>query len=1400
MRPDRKKEKMVCYNTVPPPDALSSRNGTAMSVGGVPSSSVSVKHEKPSYNMCPPPPNLYRSSLPSVSFDKVKGLVHGTGNPSDVEKKSRRRPGRKSRQVADSSSYTSTSASEASLAPGKGDGNVPIGQLSQELSKLAVSSSHMPSSSPNPVSMPSPSFRVKPVHDMSSSVYSKSNGTAESSNGDAVYHDLIPTKSTQSEDRSSFASRSAAVSTSLVSDTTAAVDSGGFSKPKTPPIGIPREIGKDGSKNGKIQGGLCMKRSASLVDSKQPAHKGWRMSPSSVTTSSSTGSLEAQHVSANSAQSVDKSGSAPSSGSNSDRGLLQNPHSWPGSSVLGSPGRTMHMPSGKVSNGASNGTSNGQSTSRSSHFSDHLSCEDAAHAIETGRAFRGVLRVNPHYRSEAYVTLEGVPLDILIDGLCAQNRGMEGDVVAVQLNPSSLWPRLKGSNKQQNSSSVVEESSVKAGAQTDDQQTRENPIFLEEHVSGVCDDITSSSATGVFEGNGWDASVQSSPEDVVDPSAWTSHLISLQDFRSSGTSKASESKESFQASASSVEMNGKQNKSSKVQVLPRAEIVAGPENSCGGAQICASLMSIAAMVSSMPSKRPTGRVVAILGKSMRREAVIGFLEVQGHNSGARASVPGSDGTSQKSGRKVSARSTGSILTFVPVDNRFPKMIIFGSGIPEHLSKRQKEGDPTLSSELVVTRVEEWKADSALPRASIKQSLGPGGTIEAQTAAILFENAIHSADFPQSCLACLPEVPWSIPEQEVRKRKDLRGLRVFTIDPPTAKDLDDALSVEQLGDGVLRIGVHIADVSFFVRPDTALDKEAQNRSTSVYLIQRVLPMLPPLLCEELCSLNPGVDRLAFSVMWSMDSSGNVLDQWIGRTIICSCAKLTYGHAQEMIDNSLSSSDGGIGGPGFSGFEGSAPLLYGEHSWADVVEDVRTLHEIAKRRRESRFDGGALKLENSKLVFFLDDDGEPCDSMMYQHQDSNFLVEEFMLLANMTVARVISGAFPERALLRRHPEPSVRKLKEFEDFCNKNGFQLDTSSSGALHLSLESMRESFHDDPVLFNILMLYATKPMQLAKYFCTGELKGKEDDWGHYALAVPLYTHFTSPIRRYPDLVVHRTLAAALEAEKVLARDGVFHGKAENQLGNADGASLRCFTGPKVDRNMTDSDAVQEALVVAAERHKIPEVAELSLVAAHCNERRMACRNVKEASDKLYLWSMVKKKQGVLSNARVLALGPKFMSLYVCKIGMERRIYYDEIEGLNAEWFEATGTLVLNLCSEKVPYRKPGPARGRPHRTVADVALLVNPTDSISSNSEQESYEDLIREVEDRLAGKIITEEDEYATTEKEDSGSEVEVEPAVLPLTLRWFSSVPVSIHAIGGESRPLDIAVRLYVSSYAT
>lgn len=962
-------------------------------------------------------------------------------------------------------------------------------------------------------------------------------------------------------------------------------------------------------------------------------------------------------------------------------------------------------------------------------------------ALEEGEAFRCKIRVNAHCRTEAYVSIDGVPVDVLIDGTQAQNRAIEGDIVAVVINPVSMWAKLKGFVAKQNSTDL------KIGLDDILVRATESPST---EIPGCLGDETQSDCVE----QGMEASSGEISTNVITQADVSVPGVPLKMMNGTGEVFSSSSKQ-----------NNVSNNHGKGQQPGLLQTDASLSSS--GSKIFQELVSL---VASFPDKRPTGEVIAILEKSDRRQSVVGFLEIYGNKC-------------RNETFKKHPHDASSTLILVPSDSRFPKMMITVNSLPSNLKERYHAGDATLESELVAACVKDWKPDCSTPYADINHSLGQGGEIEAQLAAILFEQAVHSAEFPSPALKCLPAVPWNIPTEEFQRRKDLTKCRIFTIDPPTARDLDDALSIDRLENGLRRIGVHIADVSYFVHPETELDKEAQLRSTSVYLIQHVLPMLPRLLCEELCSLNPGVDRLAFSIMWDVDCSGQIVNHWIGRTIINSCCKLSYGHAQDIIDGKVSVNCDGVVENGT--LDVNFPELHRDFKWGDIVEDIKALHDIAKCRRDARFESGALRLQNSRLVFDLDDDGIPNSSSLYEHHDSNFLVEEFMLLANMTAAKVIATAFPDCALLRRHPEPNVRKMKELEEFCNKNGLELNATSSGALHESLKKLCESHKEDPAMCSILMLYATKPMQLAKYFSTGELKN-EEEWAHYALATPFYTHFTSPIRRYPDIVVHRTLLAAVEAEDVLS------GNSEKETNTDDGGVVtsRCFTGLSLNKPKAESSEGQQALASAALKYKVPGNQDLALLAEHCNRRKLASRNVRDASDKLYLWAMLKKKEGIFSEARVLAVGPKFLSLYVYEIAMERRVYYDDTEGLGVEWFNMTATVILDLLQQKGS-RKEKQGKGR---AFTDVAYLVNPAHS--SNVGEVTADEASLMQDRQLVNTNLS--DESVLEFQTGTDADKKPEPAVLPLTLRLLSSVPVYVFAIGGNNRPLDIGVRLYLSSY--
>ncbi|KAJ4962696.1 hypothetical protein NE237_022635 [Protea cynaroides] len=972
-------------------------------------------------------------------------------------------------------------------------------------------------------------------------------------------------------------------------------------------------------------------------------------------------------------------------------------------------------------------------------FPPHWTVEAVNEAIEKGVAFRASFHVNAYNRLEAYCTIDGVQTDILISGVAAQNRAVDGDIVAITLDPLPFWTRLKGSAGHFNNSAPTDDCSVLPDVMGS----------LGENCKGK--DKLDTDFEYSFNGNGL----------PVPDMGFYDH-----DRAFSGEAVNSElivAPRSFNYGS-----NGHLSSASGLSKVGCSSELNEASNAVG--KLCA-------MISSFPSKRPTGRVIAIIESSPRRDAVVGFLGVNQWLSFKELNKK--EAKRNKNSMKFSSTEYIQLTT---INARFPKMSVSVKSLPDCIKKRLEDGDTTVEMELVAARIVDWREESYLPQADVMRILGHGGEIESQIAAILFQNAICSDEFSTESLSCLPNIPWEVPREELERREDLRNLCIFTIDPSTARDLDDALSVEKLSDDIFRVGVHIADASFFVLPDTALDTEAQMRSTSVYLLQHKLPMLPPLLSENLGSLIPGVDRLAFSIFWDIDLSGNILDRWIGRTVICSCCKLSYDHVQYMIDGSIN-----VECP--RTLENGLPELHGQFEWHDVVGSVKILHEISQILKDNRLKDGALYLDTAKHFFLFDECGIPYDSMLYERKDSNFLVEEFMLLANGTAAEVISRGFPDCALLRRHPKPNLRKLKDFEAFWRKHGLEVDTSSSSQLQLSLGKIRDKLKNDPVLFDVLISYASKPMQLAAYFCTGDLEDRENEWAHYSLAVPLFTHFTSPLRRYPDIVVHRTLAAAIEAEDVYLKQQKLH------LESIKGKHIKqkCFTGIYFDKDAAESIEGREALSAAALKYRVPCKEVLIDVAAHCNERKMASRNAEDAGAKLYLWVLLKKKETLILEAKVMGLGPKFMSIYIHKLAIERRIYYDDVEGLTTEWLETTSTLVLGLCKIKRAHKRGSPGKCK---ALEDVVSVINSCDLEPS---QFAFKNSVpEEGTNQGVGTINEASKEPVPCCKTGISDASEIEPAVFPLTVRIFSTIPVALHAIGGDDGPLDIGARLYMTSY--
>ncbi len=409
-------------------------------------------------------------------------------------------------------------------------------------------------------------------------------------------------------------------------------------------------------------------------------------------------------------------------------------------------------------------------------------------------------------------------------------------------------------------------------------------------------------------------------------------------------------------------------------------------------------------------------------------------------------------------------------------------------------------------EKVVVRVTDWQEGKGrVPIGNVTQTLGAVGGNDFEMKKILI-NAGFELIHSEAALDEANAIPERIPEQEIARRRDFRDILTMTIDPEDAKDFDDALSIRKLDDGRLEVGVHIADVTHYLKPDTTLDQEAYRRSTSVYLVDRVNPMLPEKLSNNLCSLVPYQDRLTFSAVFVFDAKEKVVSRWFGKTVIHSAKRFSYEEAQSILD----------GNPG----EGTQQLrIYPQLDWA-----VKTLNRLAKNMRNERFQQGAIGFESEEVRFRLAEDGTPIEAYVKERKDAHLLIEDFMLLANKEVALYIDRqAAAEREIpfvYRVHDLPDMEKVAEFARFAAEMGHHMKVSTPKQIARSYNDLMSASKKDPRL-KLLEPLAIRTMAKAVY--------TTNNIGHYGLGFSHYAHFTSPIRRYADVLVHRLLERNLD-------------------------------------------------------------------------------------------------------------------------------------------------------------------------------------------------------------------------------------------------------------------------------
>jgi VacB/RNase II family 3'-5' exoribonuclease len=529
---------------------------------------------------------------------------------------------------------------------------------------------------------------------------------------------------------------------------------------------------------------------------------------------------------------------------------------------------------------------------------------------------------------------------------------------------------------------------------------------------------------------------------------------------------------------------------------------------------------------------PTGRIVAVIERNWR--PYVATIREE--------DIP-SESTSGGSGRSKPRRH----VMMIPMDTRIPKIRVATTQAA------------ALANQRVVVHIDSWNEDSSYPEGHFVMPLGAIGDLETEVQSILIELDISSAPFAPTVYKQLPDrqqqsvkyavgdrkanvrlakqlqsgsmkrhpYAFHVPPEALVGRLDLRESHrgcVCSIDPPGCVDIDDALSVLKLPNGNYQLGVHIADVTYFVPHNSKLDMEARSRGTTVYLVDRRLDMLPTALSEDLCSLRGGVDRLAVSVLWECDSDWRVINTWFGRTVIHNSFALSYDDAQKLVDCQSRPKQSLIDTLGVFMTLAEARR---------TQENVRILLHAGRTMYKQRVEAGALNLDSMEIRFELDKNTKTAQSIQKsEHLEVHDTIAEFMIAANVAVARRIFESYPSSALLRRHPLPKVHRFEALVTLAASQGLSIDTSSNRALAQSLASIDQMSKGigDMWIARIVKILATRSMAEAQYISTGDYE--VDDFYHYGLAADFYTHFTSPIRRYADVVVHRLLLASLTRDR----------------------------------------------------------------------------------------------------------------------------------------------------------------------------------------------------------------------------------------------------------------------------